>query len=92
MDNSGIQACDKADAVPPGSGTIWPDLDANSILARQGQADEKLFQDDLRVERAASFEVKVGPKEPGWKLVHPAWSEVGMLSPGLFDGEGRHTG
>ncbi len=55
--------------------------------ARQGQADEKLFQDDSGFERASSFEIEIGLKEPGWKLVDPAWSEVGMLSPGLVHGE-----
>jgi len=63
-----------------------------SIGARQGEADQKLFQDDSGFERAASFEIEVGLEEPGWKLVHPAWSEVGMLSTGFFHGEGGHTG
>jgi hypothetical protein len=89
LHNPGIRACNKLGEVPTGLGKIWQDCEAKSILARQGQADEKLFQDDSGFERAASFEVKVGPEEPRRKLVDATWAEVGVLS---TDGPGVSTG
>jgi hypothetical protein len=92
MGHPGIQAWEEQGIAPLELSKIWQGAEARSIRTRQGEADEKLFQDDAGFEQAASFEIEVGLEEPGWKLVHPARSKVGMLFPGFFHGEGGHTG
>jgi hypothetical protein len=46
MDHPGNQAWEEQSVAPSELSTLWQDATVRSIQAGQGQADEKLFQDD----------------------------------------------
>ena len=62
-----------------------------SVATWARELDEKAFEDDPRREHRRPFHVEVGFEEHRGESINPSGAEVGVLTTGQLDGEGKNS-